>query len=76
VIPPVPLVPLLLATCALTGCAGLGKSEFACPGYPSEPLCLSTAEVYRVSLSGEIPRPLVPSKAGRGNTNTPSEEPF
>ena len=75
-IPVVPFGALVLTAVALTGCAGLGKSEFACPGYPSEPLCLSTAEVYRLSLSGAIPRPVVPRKTGRGNANTPSEELF
>jgi hypothetical protein len=67
---------LLLATWALTGCAGLGKSDFACPGYPSEPLCLSTAEVYRLSLSGAIPRPVKPRKDGGRNAKTSSEELF
>jgi hypothetical protein len=67
---------LVLTAVALAGCAGLGKSEFACPGYPSEPLCLSTAEVYRLSLSGAIPRPVTPRKAGRRSTDTPSEDLF
>ena len=39
----------LLLTGTLSGCAGIGKQDFACPGQPSRPLCLSTSEVYRVT---------------------------
>lgn len=39
----------LLLTATLTGCAGIGKQDFACPGQPSRPLCLSTSEVYRLT---------------------------
>ena len=41
-------VTLLLAG-TLQGCAGIGKQDFACPGLPSKPLCLSTSEVYRLT---------------------------
>ena len=34
---------------SLGGCAGLGEKEFACPGPPGEPLCLSASEVYRAT---------------------------
>jgi hypothetical protein len=33
----------------LQGCAGIGSQDFACPGHPSKPLCLSTSEVYRLT---------------------------
>ena len=39
----------LLLTGTITGCAGIGKQDFACPGQPSRPLCLSTSEVYRLT---------------------------
>jgi hypothetical protein len=39
----------------LSACAG-AKSEYACPGLPSQPLCLSTWEVYRLS-DGDGPPP-------------------
>jgi hypothetical protein len=45
-------IPLVLA---LSACAG-AKSEYACPGLPSQPLCLSTWEVYRLS-DGDGPPP-------------------
>jgi hypothetical protein len=34
---------------SLQGCAGIGSQDFACPGQPSKPLCLSTSEVYRLT---------------------------
>jgi hypothetical protein len=40
---------MLLLTGSLAGCAGIGKQDFACPGYPSKPLCMSTSEVYRLT---------------------------
>jgi hypothetical protein len=53
----------LLLTGTLTGCAGIGKQDFACPGQPSRPLCLSTSEVYRLTDSDQLPplRPRLPS---------------
>jgi hypothetical protein len=39
----------LTLTATLTGCAGVGKQDFACPGQPSRPLCLSASEVYRLT---------------------------
>jgi len=39
----------LVLTGTLTGCAGIGKQDFACPGHPSKPLCLSASEVYRLT---------------------------
>jgi hypothetical protein len=49
----------LLLTATLMGCAGIGKQDFACPGQPSRPLCLSTAEVYRLTDDDRLP-PLRP----------------
>ena len=40
---------MLLLTGTLCGCAGIGKQDFSCPGYPSKPLCMSTSEVYRLT---------------------------
>jgi len=39
----------LILTGSLSGCAGIGKQDFSCPGYPSKPLCMSTSEVYRLT---------------------------
>ena len=39
----------LTLTGMLAGCAGVGKQDFACPGYPGKPLCLSASEVYRLT---------------------------
>ena len=53
----------------LTGCAGIGKQDFACPGQPSRPLCLSTSEVYRLTDDDRLPqvrpRPLSRHEAPR-----------
>ena len=46
----------LVLTGTLQGCAGLGEGDFACPGYPSKPLCLSTAEVYRLTDGYTLPQ--------------------
>ena len=46
----------LVLTGTLNGCAGLGEGNFACPGYPSKPLCLSTAEVYRLTDGSALPQ--------------------
>ena len=35
----------LLNACTL----GIGGGDFACPGYPSKPLCLPPSEVYRLT---------------------------
>ena len=48
----------LVLTGTLQGCAGLGEGDFACPGYPSKPLCLSTAEVYRLTDGYALPQPV------------------
>ena len=48
----------LVLTGTLNGCAGLGEGDFACPGYPSKPLCLSTAEVYRLTDGYGLPQPV------------------
>jgi hypothetical protein len=47
----------LLLTGTLTGCAGIGKQDFACPGHPSKPLCLSTSAVYRMTDGYAMPLP-------------------
>jgi hypothetical protein len=49
----------LTLSATLTGCAGIGKQDFACPGKPSRPLCLSTSEVYRLTDDDRLP-PLRP----------------
>ena len=49
----------LLVTGSLAGCAGIGKQDFACPGYPSKPLCLSTSEVYRLTDGSALPQATV-----------------
>jgi hypothetical protein len=50
------LILTLLLTGTLTGCAGIGKQDFACPGQPSRPLCLSTSEVYRLTDDDRLPQ--------------------
>ena len=46
----------LTLTATLTGCAGVGKQDFACPGYPGKPLCLSASEVYRLTDGDRLPQ--------------------
>ena len=46
----------LVLTGTLTGCAGIGKQDFACPGHPSKPLCLSASEVYRLTDDDRLPQ--------------------
>jgi len=53
----------LVLTGTLQGCAGLGEGDFACPGYPSKPLCLSTAEVYRLTDGYALPQDALPQDA-------------
>ena len=53
------LMLLLLLTAILSGCAGIGKQDFACPGYPSKPLCMSTSEVYRLTDGYALPQATV-----------------
>lgn len=50
---------ILLLTATLSGCAGIGKQDFACPGYPSKPLCMSTSEVYRLTDGQALPQAAV-----------------
>ena len=50
------LVLSLVLTGTLTGCAGIGKQDFACPGYPGKPLCLSASEVYRLTDGDALPQ--------------------
>jgi uncharacterized protein YceK len=50
---------ILLLTGTLSGCAGIGKQDFACPGYPSKPLCMSTSEVYRLTDGSALPQATV-----------------
>ena len=60
-------MPLALTlTATLAGCAGVGKQEFACPGYPGKPLCLSASEVYRLTDGDRLPpaRPAPPQRTG------------
>ena len=46
----------LVVAGSLTGCAGIGKQDFACPGQPSRPLCLSTSEVYGLTDDDRLPQ--------------------
>ena len=46
----------LLLIGAISGCAGVGKQDFACPGYPSKPLRLSTSAVYRLTDGYVLPQ--------------------
>ena len=46
----------LTLTATLAGCAGVGKQDFACPGYPGKPLCLSASEVYRLTDGDGLPQ--------------------
>ena len=41
---------------AVSGCAGMGDRDFACPGHPGKPLCLPTSEIYRLT-DGSGPPP-------------------
>ena len=50
------LIWTLSVTGTLSGCAGIGKQDFACPGYPSKPLCMSTSEVYRLTEGYAFPQ--------------------
>jgi hypothetical protein len=50
---------ILLLTGIFSGCAGIGKQDFACPGYPSKPLCMSTSEVYRLTDGSALPQAAV-----------------
>jgi conjugal transfer pilus assembly protein TraV len=48
---------LLLTTTLLTvsffqGCAVVGENDFACQGYPENPVCLSVTEAYEVTQGG------------------------
>ena len=56
----------LVLTGTLNGCAGLGEGDFACPGYPSKPLCLSTAEVYRLTDGYALPQAVLKPPPGKG----------
>ena len=50
----------------LQGCAGIGKQDFACPGRPSKPLCLSTSEVYRLTDDYATPQTGAARSQGTG----------
>ena len=56
----------LLVAGMLQGCAGIGKQDFACPGLPSKPLCLSTSEVYRLTDGHAMPQPGKGRSQGEG----------
>jgi hypothetical protein len=56
----------LVLTGTLNGCAGLGEGDFACPGHPSKPLCLSTAEVYRLTDGYAPAQPVPKAPTGKG----------
>jgi hypothetical protein len=56
----------LVLTGTMQGCAGLGEGDFACPGYPGKPLCLSTAEVYRLTDGYALPQTVLKLPTGNG----------
>ena len=56
----------LMLAGTLHGCAGLGEGDFACPGYPGKPLCLSTAEVYRLTDGYALPQAVLKQPTGNG----------
>jgi hypothetical protein len=64
---------LLTMALPLAGCATLGESEFACPGLPSRPLCLSTSALYQLTNDSAVPpaavlpAPRAPEPAGQGD---------
>ena len=60
-----------LAVVALGGCAS-DNATFACPGFPSRPLCLPTSEIYRLTDGAGPP----PAAERRPRTITTSNEPF
>ena len=62
----------LLLTGTLTGCAGIGTQDFACPGHPGQPLCLPTSEVYRLT-NGSGPPPAAMQREETGTEKTLSE---
>ena len=65
----------LTLTATLTGCAGVGKQDFACPGYPGKPLCLSASEVYRLTDDDRLPQ-VRPSTSWRNEAPRIEDELF
>ena len=62
-----------LTVAALVDCAS-DNATFACPGFPSRPLCLPTSEIYRLT-DGAGPPPAA-ERRPRTITTTTSSEPF
>ena len=65
----------LTLTATFTGCAGVGKQDFACPGYPGKPLCLSASEVYRLTDDDRLPQ-VRPSTSWRNEAPRIEDELF
>ena len=65
----------LTLTATLTGCAGVGKQDFACPGHPGKPLCLSASEVYRLTDDDRLPQ-VRPATSWRDETPRIEDELF
>jgi hypothetical protein len=63
---------LAVTLIAMTGCSGMGSKDFACPGYPGQPLCLPTSEVYRLT-NGSGPPPAAMQREETGTEKTLSE---
>ena len=59
----------LLCASLTGGCAG-GATQYACPGYPGQPLCLPPSDIYRLSNglgpppAAEVRPPLTASPGG------------
>jgi hypothetical protein len=59
----------------LAGCSGFGNRDFACPGYPGHPLCLSTSEIYRLTDGSEAPPAAMVRGEGHGGDHR-APDPF
>lgn len=47
------LLALSLSAALLNGCTSLGEEDYACDGTQEDPRCVSTTEVYELSLDGK-----------------------
>jgi hypothetical protein len=62
-------LPALICALAVAGCAS-GGTKYACPGYPSRPLCMPPSDIYRLSEgpgpppASEVRPPLLETERG------------